>query len=46
MAAKLHLRLVFVRIVEDAIADDKIAAIAAWLHDMADSTAELLGNDA
>lgn len=37
LSAKLRLRLVFVRVVEDATADEKIAAIAARLHDLAES---------
>ena len=36
LSAKLRLRLVFVRVVEDATADEKIAAIAARLHLLAD----------
>ena len=41
LSAKLRLRLVFVRVVEDATADEKIAAIAARLHHLADSAAEV-----
>jgi nucleotide-binding universal stress UspA family protein len=40
LSAKLRLRLVFVRVVEDATADEKIAAIAARLHHLADSATE------
>src|SRR5688500_7748854 len=36
LSAKLRLRLVFVRVVEDSTADEKIAAIAARLHHSAD----------
>jgi nucleotide-binding universal stress UspA family protein len=41
LSAKLRLRLVFVRVVEDAAADEKIAAIAARLHHLADSATEV-----
>ena len=41
LSAKLRLRLVFVRVVEDSTADEKIAAIAARLHHLADSAAEV-----
>ena len=41
LSAKLRLRLVFVRVVEDAAADEKIAAVAARLHHLADSATEV-----
>jgi nucleotide-binding universal stress UspA family protein len=41
LSAKLRLRLVFVRVVDDATADEKIAAIAARLHHLADSATEV-----
>jgi nucleotide-binding universal stress UspA family protein len=41
LSARLRLRLVFVRVVEDATTDEKIAAIAARLHDLADSATEV-----
>jgi nucleotide-binding universal stress UspA family protein len=41
LSARLRLRLVFVRVVEDGIHDGKIAAIAARLHDLADGAPEL-----
>jgi hypothetical protein len=42
LSARLLLRLVFVRVVEDGAPDAKVAAIAARLHDFADVN----GNDA
>jgi nucleotide-binding universal stress UspA family protein len=41
LSAKLRLRLVFVRVVEDATVDEKIAAVAARLHHLADSATEV-----
>ena len=41
LSAALRLRLVFVRVVDDATADDKIPAIAARLHHLADSATEV-----
>ncbi len=41
LSARLGLRLVFVRVVEDSTADEKIAAIAARLHHLADSATEV-----
>lgn len=41
LSAKLRLRLVFVRVVEDATTDERIAAIAARLHHLADSATEV-----
>jgi nucleotide-binding universal stress UspA family protein len=41
LSAKLGLRLVFVRVVEDSTADEKIAAIASRLHRLADSATEV-----
>ena len=41
LSARLRLRLVFVRVVEDSTADEKIAAIAARLHHLADSATEV-----
>jgi nucleotide-binding universal stress UspA family protein len=41
LSARLRLRLVFVRVVEDSTADEKIAAIASRLHHLADSATEV-----
>ena len=41
LSARLRLRLVFVRVVEDSTADEKIAAIAARLHHLAESATEV-----
>jgi nucleotide-binding universal stress UspA family protein len=41
LSAQLRLRLVFVRVVEDSTADERIAAIAARLHHLADSATEV-----
>lgn len=41
LSAELRLRLVFVRVVEDGTADEKIAAVAARLHHLAESAAEV-----
>jgi nucleotide-binding universal stress UspA family protein len=41
LSARLRLRLVFVRVVEDAAANEKIAAVAARLHRLADSATEV-----
>lgn len=41
LSARLRLRLVFVRVVEDSTADEKIAAIAARLHNLAESATEV-----
>jgi nucleotide-binding universal stress UspA family protein len=37
LSARLRLRLVFVRVVEDGLSDEKISAIAARLHHLAES---------
>ena len=41
LSARLRLRLVFVRVVEDGTHDGKIAAIAARLHHLADAATEV-----
>jgi nucleotide-binding universal stress UspA family protein len=41
LSARLRLRLVFVRVVEDGTHDGKIAAIAARLHHLADGAPEV-----
>src|SRR5687768_13598882 len=41
LSARLHLRLVFVRAIEDGSTDEKIAGIAARLHHLADSATEV-----
>lgn len=41
LSARLRLRLIFVRVVEDASASEEIGAIVARLHDLADSTTEV-----
>ena len=41
LAARLGLRLVFVRVVEDGSSDEKISAIAARLHRLAESATEV-----
>jgi nucleotide-binding universal stress UspA family protein len=41
LSARLRLRLVFVRVVEAGTADDKIGAIAARLHHLADSATDV-----
>ena len=41
LSARLRLRLVFVRVVEDSTADEKIAAIAARLHHLADNATDV-----
>jgi nucleotide-binding universal stress UspA family protein len=41
LSARLRMRLVFVRVVEDSTADEKIAAIAARLHHLADRATEV-----
>src|SRR5215210_7528022 len=41
LSARLRLRLVFVRVVEDGSSDEKISAIAARLHHLAESSTDV-----
>jgi nucleotide-binding universal stress UspA family protein len=43
LSARLGLKLVFVRVVEESAGDDRIDAVAARLHNLADSAPEVDG---